>query len=223
LEENLLNLTNILPETERYTFSFSGNSQTLDHILVSESLFEGVEYDSVHINTEFNNPAADHDPTVARLDLIPSFNVIDGTSRPDELIGTAGRDILNGFQQDDTLDGGAGADILNGNQGKNILLGGAGNDELFGGNGSDLLRGGLGNDKLTGGNGPDIFVLASGEGTDTIFDLQSPDVIGLADGLSFSDLSFSGNSISLTSTSEVLAILSGIDTATLTESNFTTI
>ena len=38
LEENLTNLTNTLPEDERYSFNFQGNSQSLDHILVSGGL-----------------------------------------------------------------------------------------------------------------------------------------------------------------------------------------
>ncbi|MGB3189233.1 MAG: hypothetical protein WBB43_07360 [Limnoraphis sp.] len=80
-----------------------------------------------------------------------------------------------------------------------------------------------GNDILTGGNGPDVFVLAAGNGTDTITDFANPDDIGLAGGLSFSDLSFSGNNIILTSTSEVLATLVGVDTTSLTSSDFMTV
>ncbi|OZH54849.1 hypothetical protein AFK68_08240, partial [Hydrocoleum sp. CS-953] len=69
---------------------------------------------------------------------------------------------------------------------------------------------------------PDVFVLAAGNGTDTITDFQTPDEIGLSGGIGFSDLSFSGNNIILTSSSEVLATLTGVDTTTLTSSDFTT-
>ena len=59
-----------LPESERYTYVFEGNSQALDHILVSDALLSQVnEYDVVHINSEFADQASDHDPEVAFLQL----------------------------------------------------------------------------------------------------------------------------------------------------------
>ena len=85
-EDNLLlNLTNTLPPDERYSYIFQGNSQSLDHILISENLAgeveaeaveggevldgESVEFDAVHVNAEFADQASDHDPLVAQLDL----------------------------------------------------------------------------------------------------------------------------------------------------------
>jgi endonuclease/exonuclease/phosphatase family metal-dependent hydrolase len=67
----LTNLADALPEGERYSFIFDGNSQALDHILVSDNLRDsfGIEYDIVHVNAEFADGASDHDPQVARLDL----------------------------------------------------------------------------------------------------------------------------------------------------------
>ncbi|MGI0483799.1 choice-of-anchor I family protein [Pantanalinema rosaneae CENA516] len=70
LEQSLVNLTNTLPDTERYSYIFDGNSQSLDHILVSQGLVnKGVEFDIVHVNSEFVNAASDHDPLLARLNL----------------------------------------------------------------------------------------------------------------------------------------------------------
>ncbi len=64
----LNNLTETLPESERYTFLFEGNSEALDHILVSDTLFDGPrEYAVVHVNAEFADQASDHDPAVAFL------------------------------------------------------------------------------------------------------------------------------------------------------------
>lgn len=65
----LLNLTETLPENERWTYIFEGNAQALDHILVSESLRAGAQYDIVHVNAAFRRggQASDHDPGVARL------------------------------------------------------------------------------------------------------------------------------------------------------------
>lgn len=65
----LTNLTNTLDPDERYSFIFDGNSQALDHILVSNNLAANAEYDIVHVNTEFATQASDHDPAVARLSL----------------------------------------------------------------------------------------------------------------------------------------------------------
>lgn len=62
----LRNLFETLPQSERYTYIFEGNSQTLDHIVVSRNLFAAlVKFDVVHINAEFVDQASDHDPTVA--------------------------------------------------------------------------------------------------------------------------------------------------------------
>src|SRR6476661_1387047 len=145
-----------------------------------------------------------------------------GTTGNDTLTGNAGNDSLNGGSGNDILTGNAGNDTLIGDNGNDLLLGNAGNDLLNGGNGEDTLRGGLGTDILTGGNGKDVFVFASGEGGDTITDFSSGnDKIGLTGGLTFGQLSFSGNQIRRGS--EVLAVLTGVNTTTLTASNFVTV
>jgi hypothetical protein len=67
----LTTLMDTLPKAERYSYVFEGNSQVLDQILVSSSLLDRfpIEYDPVHVNSEFADQASDHDPQVARLDL----------------------------------------------------------------------------------------------------------------------------------------------------------
>jgi len=142
-----------------------------------------------------------------------------GGSGNDTLTGTPGNDSLNGGNGNDSLIGNAGNDTLIGGNGTDFLVGSAGNDLLNGDNGSDTLTGGLGNDTLTGGNGQDIFVFAPGEGIDTINDFQlGTDKIGLTEGLTFGNLSFWGNEILIGS--DVLAVLTGVNTNTLTASNF---
>jgi predicted extracellular nuclease len=72
LEEGgaLTSLMHSLPQAERYSYVFEGNSQVLDQILVSENLTRfPIEYDPVHVNSEFADQASDHDPQVARLRL----------------------------------------------------------------------------------------------------------------------------------------------------------
>jgi hypothetical protein len=68
----LNDLVETLAPEERYTYVFEGNSQVLDHVLVSNSLMPGVEYDVVHTNSEFVVQASDHEPEVARLFLPPA-------------------------------------------------------------------------------------------------------------------------------------------------------
>ncbi len=72
LETLLENLTLTLDEKDRYSFIFQGNSQMLDHMLVSDGLF-GIlsDFDVVHVNADFAETpmrASDHDP------LLASFN-----------------------------------------------------------------------------------------------------------------------------------------------------
>ena len=67
----LSSLMKTLPENERYSYVFEGNSQTLDQILVSKTLMSPrPEYDSVHMNAEFADQTSDHDPQVARIKVV---------------------------------------------------------------------------------------------------------------------------------------------------------
>ncbi|MGV9406970.1 lamin tail domain-containing protein [Streptomyces sp. NPDC003667] len=62
----LTDLINTLPVGERYSYVYDGNSQTLDHILVSPSIKKPT-YDVIHINSEFSDQTSDHDPQVVRI------------------------------------------------------------------------------------------------------------------------------------------------------------
>ena len=110
---------------------------------------------------------------------------------------------LVGNAKANTILGGSGNDSLYGKNGNDCLVGGAGNDIIYGENGNDTLWGGAGNDTLYGGDGEDTFIYKPGEGTDTIFDYQSGDILqilqsdGTAGG-SFTKSSFSGGKLSLT-------------------------
>jgi predicted extracellular nuclease len=67
----LSSLMDTLPQPERYSYVFEGNSQVLDQILVSNNMLGSypIEYDPVHVNSEFADQASDHDPQVARIDF----------------------------------------------------------------------------------------------------------------------------------------------------------
>ena len=60
-------------EGEKYTFNFQGNSQVLDHILVTDTLLPNAEVDIVHVNVDFANGtpgvASDHEPVLAGLQI----------------------------------------------------------------------------------------------------------------------------------------------------------
>lgn len=71
------------------------------------------------------------------------------------LTGTSGADTITGYATDDTLTG----------------LGG--NDTLTGNAGNDILNGGIGNDVLQGGPGNDTYLIARGDGQDTITDTDT--------------------------------------------------
>jgi len=59
----LTDLIETLPENQRYSYVFEGNSQTLDHILVSPNLAgQDIRYKVVHVNAEFADQASDHEP-----------------------------------------------------------------------------------------------------------------------------------------------------------------
>jgi predicted extracellular nuclease len=53
---------------EQYTYNFEGNSQALDHILISKNLGHmSPEFNAVHISSDFGIQTSDHDPVELRL------------------------------------------------------------------------------------------------------------------------------------------------------------
>ncbi len=65
--DQLLNLTETIPEADRHTINFRGLAQAFDHILVNETNRDRVEFEPVHVNSEFHDGDSDHDPVIARL------------------------------------------------------------------------------------------------------------------------------------------------------------
>lgn len=135
----LNNLIETLPLNEQYTYVFEGNSQVLDHILVSDNLIEqgNAEIDVVHVNAEFAIQDSDHDPLVARFTL-----PINGTAGADTLVGTDGNNRINGLAGNDTITGLRGNDTLTGggNQDTFVFRLGDGTDNItdFGGVGTGV-------------------------------------------------------------------------------------
>lgn len=86
----LTNLIETLPREERYTFIFDGNSQVLDHILLSNSLFKigTPQVDIVHFNAEFADKVTDHEPVLARVTLNPPAPTISSFTPTKGKVGT---------------------------------------------------------------------------------------------------------------------------------------
>jgi hypothetical protein len=102
-------------------------------------------------------------------------NDVIGTAGPDLLVGTPGADIICAFGGQDTLVGrggrdlllgGGGGDVLRGRGGADVLRGGRGNDQVAGNRGNDSLFGNRGRDRLDGGAGFDRC--RGGPGRDTV-------------------------------------------------------
>jgi Ca2+-binding RTX toxin-like protein len=98
--------------------------------------------------------------------LLPTPNVITGTSGNNQLLGTSGNDLIWGLGGDDVIDGRGGNDCLVGGPGSDSVLGGDGNDILIGGTANDELDGQAGDDSLSGDDGNDV--LRGGLGDDRV-------------------------------------------------------
>ncbi|KRG08617.1 endonuclease/exonuclease/phosphatase family protein [Staphylococcus sp. NAM3COL9] len=69
---NMSNMIYDLPESERYSYNYQGNSQALDHIFISNNLKNYTEVDPIHVNSDFtamSGRASDHDPLLAQIDV----------------------------------------------------------------------------------------------------------------------------------------------------------
>lgn len=68
----LTNMVHYVPKNQRYSYVYQGNTQTLDHILVSHHLKRQTKLDMLHVNsdfTEMSGRASDHDPVIAQIDF----------------------------------------------------------------------------------------------------------------------------------------------------------
>lgn len=94
---------------------------------------------------------------------------LDITSRADQIIGTAGDDVLAASNnRDATIAGLAGDDKITGKGGNDVLIGGAGND---------IIRGGSGNDTIIG---DDVFVTKHLYSSDNILYPETIETVNIA-------------------------------------------
>jgi len=106
----LTDLINTLPQNEQYTYVYNGISQVLDHIFVTKPLADAtpsaVEYQVIHVNSEFAAQASDHDPQVVRIRPLAPAPITDGTLRvvPNRVLrGTLTLGLLSGFEGKERL------------------------------------------------------------------------------------------------------------------------
>ena len=176
----------------------------------------------------------------------PKVDYLEGTTESDRINGLDGNDIIYGNSGADFIEGDAGKDKISGDQGNDtifggqgddIISGGKGRDLLFGNSGNDIITGGAGSDTISGGEGDDIFAIGKRNGgptvetADYISDFgNGDDKIRLLNGLTFDDLNIQqGTEVNKNSTiiqdkltGEYLAVLQGVNSSTISRSNFTT-
>lgn len=192
LEQNLVNLVESLPETERYSYIFEGNSQNLDNFLISSTLVPMAQFDIVHINAEYAAQTSDHDPLIASFDLPPVAPLCngvpatiwvdaDGNIQSDDdyygglrvprdgrpangrIVGTDRPDVIVGTDGDDRIVGRANDDLICGYGGNDVIVGQDGADEIYAGDGDDTVNAGNSQDRVWGGDGNDTIRLGGGD------------------------------------------------------------
>ena len=93
-------------------------------------------------------------------------DTIDGTTGPDDLVGTDQADVIHGGGGIDYVSGLADADLLYGGAANDTVVGREGNDTIYGNPGSDMLFGNLCKDTITsfGDRGEDVVNCGAGKG-----------------------------------------------------------
>ena len=91
-------------------------------------------------------------------------DTIDGTSGPDDLVGTDKADVIHGSGGKDYLSGLAAAYVLYAGAGNDTVVGREGNDRIYGNGGSDMLFGNIGNDTIYSGGDRGKDIVKCGQG-----------------------------------------------------------
>src|SRR5690606_33314795 len=99
----LTNKVEDVPLEDRYSYYYQGNSQVLDHLLVTNNMADRTELDMVHINSMFmeqHGRASDHDPLLAQIafekEEVPGEQQADPDFTGEQAVITAGEPDQNG-------------------------------------------------------------------------------------------------------------------------------
>jgi Ca2+-binding RTX toxin-like protein len=180
---------------------FTVNADIVDfNQVVAGSYLAGSQYDALAGNDTVTLPIDAAAASVAGYDPTKTFVGGDGN---DAITGGNLNNALSGGNGNDFLGGGGGGDTLTGGSNADTLDGGAGNDSLSGGGSGDVLKSGLGNDTLDGGSSNDTADYttaasgvtvnltsgaATGEGTDTLLNIENVTGSGLDDAITGNSL-----------------------------------
>ncbi|WP_394121329.1 DUF6359 domain-containing protein [Planococcus donghaensis] len=123
----LTNKVEDVPLEDRFSYYYQGNSQVLDHLLVTNNLADRTELDMVHINAMFmeeHGRASDHDPLLAQIAFeeeapVPGEQQADPDLSGDQAVITAGEPDENG-ELAITFSEGTVAELLE--SGKDLLI-----------------------------------------------------------------------------------------------------
>jgi Ca2+-binding RTX toxin-like protein len=97
-------------------------------------------------------------------------DTIDGTSGPDDLVGTDQEDVIHASGGADYVSGLAAADVLYAGAGNDTVVGREGNDSIYGNSGSDTLVGEDGNDTINSAGDGVRDIVKCGQGdADTVY------------------------------------------------------
>ncbi|MGB8000065.1 MAG: cell wall-binding repeat-containing protein, partial [Anaerobacillus sp.] len=91
-----------LPSEQRYSYVYQGNSQVLDHILVSNNLTKRTMIDSININADFSEEdgrASDHDPVLVKIQMDNQVDRTAGETRYETAIEISKK----GWESADTI------------------------------------------------------------------------------------------------------------------------
>lgn len=65
---NLMSYKDLVAPNDRYSISFNGNSQAIDHIFASQNLLKAdPKFEVLHINSDYMGKISDHDPVIAQF------------------------------------------------------------------------------------------------------------------------------------------------------------
>jgi uncharacterized protein len=81
----MTNMIDLVPAEERYNYSYQGNAQVLDHVLVTNNMFAKTSVDIVNINSGFmevHGRASDHDPVIIQTSLKAASVVLPPVTAP---------------------------------------------------------------------------------------------------------------------------------------------
>jgi len=154
----------------RYTYVFEGNAESLDHTLVTSSIYDDSDFETVHVNAEYPDATreSDHDPSISLIDL--ATYVVNNGETLNNTAMTAGQtmDINNG--------GSAYGTQIAANARATVLAGGTAGNSIVGDGGVLAFVGGatVVNTILSIGSALDLTDLVYGAGsTVTMQDTQT--------------------------------------------------